>query len=246
MKVNADKFQAIIFGCKNNDMIFNINDIEICDQNEVKLLGITFDHKLSFDTHVSDICRKAGKQLCVLRRLSSTLDQECKLLIYNTFIFSNFNYCSSIWHFCNVTCSKKIEKIQERALRYIYNDYASSYYSLINKSSKSILYINRLRVILQFVYKILHRNVPSYLYDMCMLDDTVYETRMHCKIIQRKFKTITHGYKSFSYQGAKLWNLLPNNMKECTSFKMFKSLIMEWKGPTCICSTCILCKLQHV
>jgi hypothetical protein len=35
---------------------------------------------------------------------------------------SNFNYCPLVWHFCGETNTKKIEKIQERALRFIYNE----------------------------------------------------------------------------------------------------------------------------
>jgi predicted nuclease of predicted toxin-antitoxin system len=38
---------------------------------------------------------------------------------------SNFNYCLIAWHFCGETNTRKIEKIQERALRFIYEDYKS-------------------------------------------------------------------------------------------------------------------------
>ena len=32
---------------------------------------------------------------------------------------SNFNYCPIVWHFCGETNTRKIEKIQVRALRFI-------------------------------------------------------------------------------------------------------------------------------
>ena len=32
---------------------------------------------------------------------------------------SNFNYCPIVWHRCGETNTRKIEKIQERALRFI-------------------------------------------------------------------------------------------------------------------------------
>jgi hypothetical protein len=31
------------------------------------------------------------------------------------------------WHFCTDKNSKKLEKVQERALRFVYDDYTSSY-----------------------------------------------------------------------------------------------------------------------
>jgi hypothetical protein len=43
-----------------------------------------------------------------------------KLTIYYSFIMSNFNYCPLVWHFCGEVNTKKVEKIQERALKFIY------------------------------------------------------------------------------------------------------------------------------
>jgi hypothetical protein len=47
--------------------------------------------------------------------------------IYYSFILSNFNYCPVTWHFCSEKILKKIKKIQERALRFIYEDYENTY-----------------------------------------------------------------------------------------------------------------------
>jgi hypothetical protein len=35
------------------------------------------------------------------------------------------------WHFCTEKNSKKLEKVQERALRFVYEDYNSSYEELL-------------------------------------------------------------------------------------------------------------------
>ncbi len=55
------------------------------------------------------------------------LDIECKMTILNSFILSNFIYCSVVWHFCNGTDTHKMEKIREKALRFTYNNYESIY-----------------------------------------------------------------------------------------------------------------------
>jgi hypothetical protein len=39
-------------------------------EDEVKPLGVTFDFKLTFNSHVSHICKKASQQLNVLKRRS--------------------------------------------------------------------------------------------------------------------------------------------------------------------------------
>jgi hypothetical protein len=46
--------------------MFNLNGINLSCEDEVKLLGVTIDFKLNFNTHISNICKKAARQLNVL------------------------------------------------------------------------------------------------------------------------------------------------------------------------------------
>ena len=65
MKANPDKFQAISIGnkSKNGDIKFNLDGNEILCENEVKLVGVTIDCQLKFNTHISEICgEKKNKQ----------------------------------------------------------------------------------------------------------------------------------------------------------------------------------------
>ena len=101
MKANPTKFQAICIGKRAHDNItsFNIDSAEIKCENNVTLLGINIDFMLRFDDHVSQICKKASKQLAVLKRNGRFLTKQGKMTIYNSFIVSNFNYCPLAWHF---------------------------------------------------------------------------------------------------------------------------------------------------
>ena len=181
-----------------------------------------------------------------MKRLSKTLTEEGKLLLYNTFIFSNFNYCSIIWHYCSMHCLSKIEKVQKRSLRCIYTDSDSSYKCLMNKCNITTLFMNRLKVMLCYVFKILHNDVPSYLCNNFKLDDNVHNTRCFRKIKLPHFKTITHGRNSFSYQSGKLWNELPNDFKMKDSYHAFKVSLKKWNGNVCACNVCLQCKLMNV
>ena len=118
-------------------------NMKICIQNStlsceetVKLLGIEIDYQLNFDIHISSIYRKASQQLNILKLLGPYLDRLSKLTIFHTFILSNFNFCPLAWHFCTDKNSTKLEKVQERALCFVYNDYTSSYISTFLKKLK--------------------------------------------------------------------------------------------------------------
>ena len=88
---------------------FNIDSAEIKCKNNVTLLGINIDFMLRFDDHVSQICKRASKQLTVLKRIGRFLTKQGKMTIYNSFV-SNFNYCPLAWHFCSTSSTNKLEK----------------------------------------------------------------------------------------------------------------------------------------
>ena len=105
----------------------------VCEDN-VKLLRVTIDSDLNFDNHISEMCKKASRQLNILKRIGKYMNRLGRLTSYYSFILSNLNYCPVIWHYCSEKNSIKMEKIQERALRFIYEDYDSSYEDLLQKS----------------------------------------------------------------------------------------------------------------
>ena len=136
MKTNPDKFQAFAIGNKSHseDIFFNLKGSIIKCEYEVKPLGVTIDFQLKFNTHIANICKKASRQLNVLKRIGKYLNRLGKLTMYHSFIISNFNYCPVTWHFCNEQNTKKMEKIHERALKFIYEDQNSTYEELLEKS----------------------------------------------------------------------------------------------------------------
>jgi hypothetical protein len=159
MKVNPDKFQAIAIGknTQSKNISFNLNGNIIKTEDEVKLLGVTIDYELKFNSHITNICRKASRQLNVLKRMGKYLNRLGKLTIYHSFILSNFNYCPVIWHFCSEANTKKMGKIQERALKFIYNENHSTYEELLAKSKLPSLKIRRIRTIAIETFRIINK-----------------------------------------------------------------------------------------
>ena len=240
MKANPDKFQAIAIGKKTKDqnIKFDLEDNEISCEEEVNLLGVTLDFKLKFHSHISKICKKASRQLNVLKRIGKNLCKLGKLNIYHSFIMSNFNYCPLTWHFCGELHTKKIEKIQERALRFIYDDYTSDYDSLLRRSKLPTLKMRRMRTIALETHKILNKQGPLYLHDLVTIKDGNYHFRYRNTAQIPQVRTTTYGSRSFRASAPKLWNSLPQHFRDETNFNHFKSLINAWDGDICSCSAC--------
>ena len=100
----------------------NINDLTINSENSGKLLGLEIDNKLSIEQHIYTLCNKARNQLNAIERIQKFMDFKKKEVLLNSFVYSNFNYCPLIWHFCSSKSLYKIEKMQERVLRLLHND----------------------------------------------------------------------------------------------------------------------------
>ena len=156
---------------------FSVITTNVLGVRKLRIITVTIDFKLSFNSHISNICKKASRQLGVLKRIGKNLCKLGKLSIYYSFILSNFNYCPLTWHFCAETNTKKLEKIQERALYFIYNDYTSDYESLLSKSKMPTLKLWRLRIMALEAFKILNKESPVYLHDIISFKNNHYSFR---------------------------------------------------------------------
>ena len=126
MIVNPKTFQAIIISRQNrsnHNCCLTINNVEIKSKESVILLGIEIDNKLNFEKHVSTICEKANNPPNAIGRIGAVLGEKEKEILINSFVYSNFSYGPLIWHFTSCKGIKKLEKVQERNLKFILNDY---------------------------------------------------------------------------------------------------------------------------
>ena len=106
---------------------------------------MTIDNKLSFDNHISVICKKINNQFHVMLRFRKRIDKETILKLYKAFILPHFYYCSSVWHFCGARNTNKVDNLNKRILRLILQDYSSPYDILLSKVNLKSQFIRRLQ-----------------------------------------------------------------------------------------------------
>ena len=144
----------------------------------VDLFGLTLDNSLNFGKHITKISKKVGKQLDVLCRLKNILSFRTKLCLYNSFIMSHFHYCSSIWHHCLKSDSKKLDRLHEQALRYLYSDESSQTSTLSDRIAYSLV-DRRIQNLLIIVSKTINNYPPENLRDL--LTSKTWEGLTSCK-----------------------------------------------------------------
>ena len=101
IKSNPDKCHLLV--STNDNVAIRIGKFQIENTKREKLLDIKFDNKLSFDYHLSEICKKASRKLYSLRRVTPYMNLSKRKILMNAFFNWLFSYCPLIWmcHFCN-------------------------------------------------------------------------------------------------------------------------------------------------
>ncbi len=97
----------------NNTINVNIDNTILSPSSNIKILGVTIDERLTFNEHINIICSNAARQLNAINRLQCNLDKESNLAIYRSYIFSKFNYCPLVWHFCGIQNSRNMERFKK-------------------------------------------------------------------------------------------------------------------------------------
>ena len=115
--LNVDKCHFMSLGKNTENENFIFNNLIFSNSNEERILGITNDNKLTFKSHIKILCRKAIQKTGALSRLLSHLSDSQKILIFNSIMKSQFNYCPLISKFCFRTSNNMINKIHERGIR---------------------------------------------------------------------------------------------------------------------------------
>ncbi len=79
-----------------------------------------------------------------------------------------------VWHFCGKASTKKIELMQERALRFLLNDQKSTYLQLLEKCNYITMLIRRIKTIAMEVFKSLHDLNPYFMKEMFNIKELKY------------------------------------------------------------------------
>ena len=105
---------------------------------------------------------------------------KAKLIIYKSTILPHLTYCHLVWHNCRSSGSIKLERIEKRALRAVFNSHSESYENLLLLAELPSLLNRRLQDIAILMYKAKYGLTPT-------------------------FNTINYGKHSRGYQGPYIW-----------------------------------------
>jgi hypothetical protein len=136
MNINGKKTKEMLLGPiqLNPPSPVFINNSPVERVVTFKLLGIVISNKLRWDDHVSTIYEKANKRLHylkLLKRSSVTVDDLVQF--YKSVVRPVVEYACPVWQ-SSLTAEQRnrLESIQRRAMKLIFNSDDNSFYTLYN------------------------------------------------------------------------------------------------------------------
>ena len=194
------------------------------------------DIDLNFKEHVTSICSKANQKLHALTRVFKYMSlQKCHILM-KSFIISQFNYCPIVWMCHTRSLNNKVDHIHERALGIVYQDFQSSFSDLLVKDNSFTIHQKILQSLVIEIFKVKMSISPEIMNNIFDFSKN-YANELTCgNCLSGSNIHSTHfGIESIANIAAKIWNKIPNEMKEACSLTVFKTKIKKWVPECCPC-----------
>ena len=123
----------------------HIGPFEIKNTNCEKILVIKVDSRLNFIEHLDGIIKKASRKINALFRIIPFMNISKKRILMNSLFNSQFNYCPLVSMFHSRSITNKINRLHERILRIVYNDFKSSFKNLLEKDGTVSIHVKNLQ-----------------------------------------------------------------------------------------------------
>ena len=233
ISLNSDKTELIIFHNPkkkiNYDLKIKLNGKKLTLSNYVKYLGILLDPHLNWGAHINVLSAKLNRAAGMLAKIRHFVTSESLRNIYFSIFSSLMTYASQIWGQFPNNHVKRIQKIQNRALRIInFSNFDASSTPLYYKSD--ILKFSdhvRLQNFLHVHRDLKENSLPLSLRNNFKLISDVTEyppTRMAstCKLFLPIVRTVNYGINSITYRSVCDWNSFTNSDPSIEFHKLSK------------------------
>jgi hypothetical protein len=131
-----------------NDFVFRLHGEVIPKATEMLLLGITFDQRLNFNSHVKNLKAKCEQRLRIIQILahkSWQLTRSTLVSIYLSLIGSVLDYSAFMWPSLSKKNKSTLQAIQNEAVRRIFKKYRPTHTSTADLCTMSGLTLVRER-----------------------------------------------------------------------------------------------------
>ena len=155
--------------------------------------------------------------------------------MFKTFFESQFKYCPLTWMFYSRTTNNKINKLHERTLTLVYDDYTSTFDELLEKDNSFTVHHYNIQTLCTKLYKVYNNLSQTIFSELFVRNHSNYNLRLQSDFVIPEVKTLYKRSSSLRYFRPIIWNLISKKIKYSDSLDSFIRKIRQWKPNSCPC-----------
>lgn len=230
--LNIEKTKCIVLCSKwggrlDPKLNVKIDDKEIEQVTEVKLLGVLIDSRMTWTSHINEMVKKMGRGMAAIKYCRKYLPGYLVKQLMQAIVLSQMDYCSVVWSNTSENNLNKLQVVLNKAARIVLNcSYRTRVSEMLNTlnwlSVKDRLYYT----LLCFVRSVIMKKCPATLFNFFVFSSSThtYSTRhsVEERFLLPAYKTGA-GQRTLHYRGMLAWNSLPNFLIKENIDKSFKT-----------------------
>ena len=213
LKINDSKTEFIVFRSPQlSGLSVNVGESQITQSLKVRDLGVAFDQFLSFDDHITAICRSTYFHIRNIEKIRNLLSYNACSTIIHALISCRLDYCSSLLYNVPTHKTDHLQRLQNQCAHISTKSPRREHITPVLKSLHLLKIQDRITLkILMLTYKSYYNNAPTYL----------------CELISRRESSVNMRLGSDQHQ-----LIMPPISKDCSSTFLERSFIYaapcEW------------------
>ena len=237
LKINISKTKTMLISTKSSECLNIYIDHELIEQvHSIRYLGIIIDENLKWNDYLRQLCKSVAYKIYCLGKLGKFLNMTLLNTICKSTIQPCLDYGVSVWGNYPNKLKLPLLRLQKRAARHVTSNYDYTNISgldLMKNLSWQTIEDRRDYFLSTLMYQCVHGLAPSRLCNEIEMyfDGHGLNTRNANSLNVVPPKPNIQLYcQSLKYSGAKVWNLLPNNLQNAQSLDVFKLLYKKSKS----------------
>ena len=105
---------------KITDSSLSFHGTALVPVSSARNLGVVFQSDLSFDQHISNVCRSSFFHIRQLRQIRPSLDLNSAIQLANALVSSKLDYCNSLFYGLPDISIKPLQRIQNSLARVMF------------------------------------------------------------------------------------------------------------------------------
>jgi hypothetical protein len=193
----------------------------------IKSLGVVIDSRLTFDAHVTAVCKACNYHAWALRHIRRYLPLSVAQTLACSIVGSRLDYCNSVLYGAPKSSIAKLQRVQNTLARVVLNKPKYEHSTELLRSLHWLPIAHRIDYKLALLtYKVRHTSTPVYLNNL--LSERAINSTVSLRSSSRPLLYIARtrtacGARAFSIAAPTIWNRLPADVQLSNSIACFKS-----------------------